>query len=72
MSYGETGVVGVLKRGSGPNIGMRANIDALPIKEESNSEPRSQAPRVMHARGHDGQSLDDNDNIHCSATQQRI
>lgn len=49
------GVVGVLKRGTGNRaIGLRADMDALPISETSNHGYVSQTPGVMHACGHDG------------------
>lgn len=52
---GGTGVVGVLE-GSGPGrtIGLRADMDALPIHEETNLPYRSTNPGVSHACGHDG------------------
>lgn len=49
------GVVGVLKRGTGKRaIGLRADMDALPINEASNHDYVSQTAGVMHACGHDG------------------
>lgn len=52
---GKTGVVGVLKRGSGKRaIGVRADMDALPIQELNTFEHRSQHNGKMHACGHDG------------------
>jgi len=54
-----TGVVGVI-RGTHPAadgaraIGLRADMDALPIHEETDAEWASQTPGVMHACGHDG------------------
>jgi amidohydrolase len=51
-----TGVVGVI-RGQGSStraIGLRADMDALPIPEESGMPYASQNPGVMHACGHDG------------------
>jgi hippurate hydrolase len=51
-----TGVVGVL-RGSAPgqrSIGLRADLDALPLQEENHFEHRSQHDGRMHACGHDG------------------
>ena len=52
---GKTGVIGVLK-GSRPGrtIGLRADMDALPIHEETNLPWSSKTPGVMHACGHDG------------------
>lgn len=52
--YGGTGIVGVLKNGDGPNIGLRADMDALPIVEESQAPYKSIHDGVMHACGHDG------------------
>ena len=50
-----TGVVGVLKAGDGPGrIGLRADMDALPILEQGNHAHRSQNDGKMHACGHDG------------------
>ena len=49
------GVVGVLKRGKGNRaIGLRADMDALPITETSTHDYVSQTAGVMHACGHDG------------------
>ena len=53
---GKTGVVGVL-RGNGDSdraIGLRADIDALPIEELNEFEHKSKIPGRMHACGHDG------------------
>lgn len=49
-----TGVVGLLHNGDGPTIMARADMDALPIQEESAADYASQQPGVMHACGHDG------------------
>ncbi len=49
---GKTGVVGFLGEGS-PVIGIRADMDALPIDEANDVPYRSQTPGVMHACGHD-------------------
>jgi amidohydrolase len=52
---GETGVVGVLRNGSGRRaIGLRAELDALPIRERSGVAYASRTDGVMHACGHDG------------------
>jgi amidohydrolase len=52
---GKTGVVGVLKRGSGTrSIGLRADMDALPIDELNTFDHRSKNQGKMHACGHDG------------------
>ena len=52
---GRTGVVGVLKAGSGTRaIGLRADMDALPIQESNTFEHRSRHDGRMHACGHDG------------------
>jgi amidohydrolase len=54
---GRTGVVGVIKgrRGSGSRtIGLRADMDALPIVEAGDLPYKSQNPGLMHACGHDG------------------
>src|SRR5712671_1840671 len=52
---GGTGVVGVLREGNGPaSIGLRADMDALPILEANEVAYKSTRPGVMHACGHDG------------------
>ncbi|MCC6717311.1 MAG: amidohydrolase [Acetobacteraceae bacterium] len=51
---GRTGVVGVLRRGDGPSIGLRADMDCLPMDEQTNLDYRSNTPGRMHACGHDG------------------
>jgi amidohydrolase len=51
---GKTGVIGVLKRGGGKRIGLRADMDCLPMEEQTNLPYRSQTPGKMHACGHDG------------------
>jgi amidohydrolase len=57
---GKTGVVGVIKgkkpagKGDIKVIGLRADMDALPIEEETNLPHASKTPGKMHACGHDG------------------
>lgn len=51
---GKTGVVGIIRNGEGPRIGLRADMDALPIIEEGNHSYISETPGIMHACGHDG------------------
>lgn len=59
---GGTGVVGVLKNGEGPVVLLRADMDALPVKEETGlpyastvtaRDPEGNEVPVMHACGHD-------------------
>jgi hippurate hydrolase len=50
-----TGVVGVLRNGTGKRtIGLRADLDALPLQEENHFPHRSLNDGRMHACGHDG------------------
>ena len=52
---GGTGVVGTLVRGQGPRrLGLRADMDALPITEATGKPWASERPGLMHACGHDG------------------
>jgi hippurate hydrolase len=54
---GRTGVVGIIrgrKSTSGKTIGLRADMDALPIEETSGVPYASKTPGLMHACGHDG------------------
>ena len=52
---GGTGVVGTLRLGNGPmRLGLRADMDALPIHETTGLPYASQHPGKMHACGHDG------------------
>jgi len=51
----KTGVVGVLKKGSSnKSIGIRADMDALPIQETNTFDYKSKIKNRMHACGHDG------------------
>ncbi len=52
----QTGVVGLIKGNGGGNrrVGLRADMDALPIEEQNNLPYASKTPGVMHACGHDG------------------
>ena len=52
---GKTGVVGVLKNGKGKRaVGLRADMDCLPIEEANSFDYKSRHPGRMHACGHDG------------------
>jgi len=52
---GTTGVIGIVKNGSGERgIGLRADIDALPMTERNTFSHASVYPGKMHACGHDG------------------
>ena len=51
---GGTGVVGTLRTGDGPTIGIRADMDALPIQELGTHAHASGHKGCMHACGHDG------------------
>ncbi len=51
---GRTGVVGIIRNGGGPTVGLRADMDALPITEVSGRPHRSAIDGMMHACGHDG------------------
>ena len=52
---GTTGVVGVVRNGSSPRaIGLRADMDALPMTEHNTFAHASRHPGKMHACGHDG------------------
>ena len=53
--YGKTGLVGTLSRGnSSKAIGIRADMDALPISEQTGLSYASRTAGKMHACGHDG------------------
>lgn len=52
---GKTGVVGILKGGNSSRaIGLRADMDALPMQEHNSFDHASKHPGKMHACGHDG------------------
>ncbi len=51
----KTGIVAIINgQGAGPTIGLRADMDALPIPEETGVDYASRNPGRMHACGHDG------------------
>ncbi|MFZ1660630.1 MAG: M20 aminoacylase family protein [Paracoccaceae bacterium] len=51
----KTGIVAIINgQGAGPTIGLRADMDALPIAEMTGAEHASTVPGKMHACGHDG------------------
>ncbi|MBD0842201.1 MULTISPECIES: amidohydrolase [unclassified Streptomyces] len=50
---GGTGVVGALRNGDGPTVLLRADMDALPVTEQTGLPYASQTPGMMHACGHD-------------------
>ena len=61
-NIGETGVVGVLSNGEGPTVMLRADMDALPVREQTGlsyastataRDATGKAVPVMHACGHD-------------------
>jgi hippurate hydrolase len=57
QGLGKTGVIGVIRGRKGPGtrtIGLRADMDALPIEEANDLPYKSTAPGKMHACGHDG------------------
>src|SRR5581483_9199304 len=50
---GKTGVVGLLTNGPGATVMLRADMDALPVQEQTGLEYASETDGVMHACGHD-------------------
>jgi hippurate hydrolase len=55
---GQTGLVGVLREGNTTrSIGLRADMDALPILEQNTFDHRSTQQGTMHACGHDGHTV---------------
>lgn len=51
--FGKTGVAALIGEGNGPVIGIRGDMDALPIEETGTPDYRSTRPGLMHACGHD-------------------
>lgn len=55
LGLGKTGVVGTLRHGESQKVlGLRADIDALPMEEKTNQEWMSQNKHTFHGCGHDG------------------
>lgn len=53
-----TGIVALIHgHASGPAIGLRADMDALPMEEETGLDHASQVPGAMHGCGHDGHAI---------------
>ena len=50
----KTGIIGKIVNGNGPSIGLRADMDALPVEEKNLFKHSSKNPGKMHACGHDG------------------
>lgn len=56
-SMAGTGIVATLRNGDGPSIGLRADLDALPMAEENQFEHRSTFEGRFHGCGHDGHTV---------------
>lgn len=59
-SFAKTAVVAIINghgNKEGPSVGLRADMDALPLMETNTFDYRSQNPNVMHACGHDGHAV---------------
>ncbi|MDZ7904753.1 MAG: M20 aminoacylase family protein [Cypionkella sp.] len=55
QGIGQTGIVAIINgQGAGPTIGLRADMDALPIEETTGADYASTVQGKMHACGHDG------------------
>ena len=52
-SVAKTGLIGTLSKGEGPTVLLRADMDALPVLEDSGVSFPSLTEGVMHACGHD-------------------
>jgi amidohydrolase len=57
VGLARTGVVASLTTGNGPSIGLRADMDALPMQEANAFAHRSRFDGKMHACGHDGHTI---------------
>jgi amidohydrolase len=52
-----TGIVATVRHGEGPSIGLRADLDALPMEEENDFPHRSRHEGRFHGCGHDGHTV---------------